>query len=52
MTIFFVLIAILLLAETVAGVRLFRHDRPLTPPPSHHDWAAGPLPSTPYAVRR
>jgi hypothetical protein len=51
MTIFLILLAALVLAELVAGVRMFLHDRPVEPPPSHRAWAAGALPSGPYAVR-
>lgn len=51
MTTFLVLLTVLILAELVAGVRMFRLDRPLEPPPSHLDWSDGPLPSTPYATR-
>ncbi len=49
MTFFLALIAFLVLAELVAGVRFLRLDRPLVPPQSHEDWAAGSLPSGPYA---
>jgi hypothetical protein len=51
MTPFLVLLAIFVLAEIVAGVQMFRHDRPTAPPPSHEDWASGWMPSTPYAAR-
>jgi len=52
MTTFLVLLSLLVLAELVAGVQMFRHDRPVQPPPSHLDWADGALPSGPYALRR
>ncbi|HEX7187831.1 MAG TPA: hypothetical protein VF423_06380 [Actinomycetes bacterium] len=51
MTTFLVLAAVLVLAELVAGVRMFRHNNPSTPPASHVDWATGGLPSAPYALR-
>jgi hypothetical protein len=51
MTIFLVLVFVLVLAELVAGVQMFRHDRPVVPPPSHRDWSSGRLPSTPYGLR-
>ena len=51
MTTFLVLLALLVLAELVAGVQFFRHDRPVRPPVSHQDWAVGPLPSGPYGLR-
>ncbi len=50
MTTFLVLLSALVLAELVAGVQIFRHDRPLQPPASHPDWADGTLPSGPYAI--
>jgi hypothetical protein len=50
MTIFLVLVSVLVLAELLAGVQMFRHDRPVAPPPSHRDWSSG-LPSTPYGLR-
>ena len=52
MTTFLVLLTALVLAELVAGVQMFRHDRPVRPPNSHLDWADGTLPSGPYALRR
>jgi hypothetical protein len=51
MTTFLVLTAILVVVELVAGVRALRGDRPTSPPPSHHDWSVGRLPSAPYALR-
>ena len=51
MTTFLVLVSVLVLAELVAGVQIFRHDRPMRPPLSHPDWADGALPSGPYALR-
>jgi hypothetical protein len=51
MATFLVLLALLVLAELVAGVQTFRHDRPMRPPVSHQDWADGLLPSGPYALR-
>ena len=51
MTTFLVLLAVLVLAELVAGVQIFRHDPPVQAPPSHRDWADGTLPSGPYALR-
>ena len=51
MTTFLVLISVLVLAELVAGLQTFRHDRPVAPPLSHRDWTAGPLPSRPYGER-
>lgn len=48
MTTFLVLLAVLVLAELAAGLRLFRHDRPLAPPASHPDWGVRSLPSRPY----
>ena len=50
MTPFLVLLAVFVLAEIVAGVQMFRHDRPTAPPPSHPDWSSGRLPSRPYAA--
>ena len=50
MTPFLVLLSVFVLAEIVAGVQMFRHDRPKAPPPSHPDWSSGRLPSTPYAA--
>ena len=50
MTSFLVLLSIFVLAELVAGVQIFRHDRPAAPPPSHPDWSSGRLPSTPYGA--
>ena len=49
MTTFLVLLAALVLVELVAGVRQFRHDRPVTPPVSHPDWGGRSLPSRPYS---
>jgi len=50
MTPFLVLLSVFVLTEIVAGVQMFRHDRPKAPPPSHPDWSSGGLPSTPYAA--
>lgn len=52
MTTFLVLIALLVLVELVAGVRIVRRNRPTTAPASHADWSLGGLPSSPYALRR
>ena len=51
MTTFLLLLAVLVLAELVAGVRMFLRDRPVEPPPSHPAWSDGALPSSPYALR-
>jgi hypothetical protein len=50
MTPFLVLLSVFVLAEIVAGVQMFRHERPTAPPPSHPDWSSGGLPSRPYAA--
>lgn len=52
MTTFLILTAALVLFELVAGVRIFRHDRPTVAPVSHPDWSPGGLPSSPYALRQ
>jgi hypothetical protein len=51
MTTFLLLLAALVLAELVAGVRIFLHDRPVEAPASHRPWSDGALPSGPYALR-
>ena len=51
MTTFLVLTLALILFELVAGVRLLRQDRPISPPSSHPDWSSGALPSSPYVLR-
>lgn len=49
MTAFLILIALIALAELVAGFRFLRHDRPRSAPASHVDWSVGHLPSNRYA---
>jgi hypothetical protein len=46
MTPFLVLLSVFVLAELVAGVQIFRHDRPTAPPPSHQDWSSAPTSET------
>ena len=51
MTPFLVLLAVFVLAEIVAGVQIFRHDRPTAPAAQPPGLVRGRLPSTPYALR-
>lgn len=51
MTAFLLLLTTLALIEVLAGLRLVRRDRPVSPPASHEDWSLGGLPSRPYAAR-
>ena len=52
MTTFLIFALTLALFELAAGLRMLRRDRSaFPPPPSHADWSADGLPSSPYALR-
>ena len=51
MTAFLVLLAVLVVTELTAGVRILRRDRPLAPPASRPGWGTDSLPSRPYSLR-